>query len=174
MEQKKPYKMQSYQDGYIFSQVKFPGIVSAWATGKTMCLVMRAIYHSKKYPNNLGVIFRKEFTDLRDSTIKDFELYSGMKVNSSREVKFDNGSLITDSTRHKASRYHQPTAKTSSASKSGAIYPEEAWASTEPVDETGGRNTIESTADSTGISFFLYWVCTLTGVTTLATTLFPS
>jgi len=40
------------------------------------------------------VIFRREFTDLKDSTIKDFELYSGLTVTSSRDIKFSNGSQI--------------------------------------------------------------------------------
>ena len=50
--------------------------------------------YSELIPNNQGIIFRKEYTDLRDSTIKDFQLYTGLQVNSTREVKLPNGSLI--------------------------------------------------------------------------------
>lgn len=49
---------------------------------------------SEGYPNNLGAVFRKEYTDLRDSTVKDFENYTGMSVNAQREIALDNGSVI--------------------------------------------------------------------------------
>lgn len=48
----------------------------------------------EQYPNNLALICRKEFTDLKDSTIKDFELYTGLKVGSNKDVKLSNGSVI--------------------------------------------------------------------------------
>jgi len=50
--------------------------------------------YSELIPNNLGIVFRKEFTDLRDSTIKDFERYTGLKVNSQRDVVLPNKSTI--------------------------------------------------------------------------------
>jgi len=50
--------------------------------------------YSEMIPNNLGVIFRKEFVDLRDSTLIDFEKYTNKKVNSQRNVDLKNGSRI--------------------------------------------------------------------------------
>lgn len=88
------YKLEPWQDGFIFSKSRFPGMFSSWATGKTMSLIFRAMIYSQHIPNNLGVIFRKEFTDLRDSTIKDFTKYTGLVVNSAREVVLENGSTI--------------------------------------------------------------------------------
>lgn len=70
-------------------------MVAAWGTGKSLCGILRALYLAQHIPNNLGLIVRKEFTDLRDSTIKDFERYTGLKVNEqSKEVKLSNGSQI--------------------------------------------------------------------------------
>ena len=64
-------------------------------TGKSTALIAKALLHSKESPNNLGVIVRKQFTDLRNSTIKDFQDYTGLKVNeSTHEVKLPNGSVI--------------------------------------------------------------------------------
>lgn len=83
-----------FQFDYVYSKKKYPAFVAAWGTGKSMCLIIRAMILSQKYKNNLGVIFRKEFTDLRDSTVKDFENYTGLEVNAQREVKLDNGSTI--------------------------------------------------------------------------------
>ena len=37
---------------------------------------------------------RKEYTDLRDSTLKDFTRYFNVEVNSNKEYKFKNGSVI--------------------------------------------------------------------------------
>lgn len=59
-----------------------------------MSLIFRAVLYSELIPNNLGIIFRKEYTDLRDSTVRDFEKYTGMKVDSNRAVTFSNGSVI--------------------------------------------------------------------------------
>lgn len=89
----KVFKLKEFQSRFIKSKARYPAQVSAWATGKSLDLIALALRLSET-PNNLGVIFRKEFTDLRDSTIKDFELYTGMKVDSARNVTMPNGSVI--------------------------------------------------------------------------------
>lgn len=85
--------LKPYQDEFIFSRSPYPAMISGWGTGKTMSAIVRGMIYSEKIPDNLGIVFRKEFTDLRDSTIKDFELYTKLKVNSHREVKHANGSV---------------------------------------------------------------------------------
>jgi hypothetical protein len=82
------------QDDFIFTDARYPAFVAGWGTGKTMCGIARAMRLSESYKDNLGVIFRKEFTDLKDSTIRDFELYTALKVDSGRNVKLPNGSII--------------------------------------------------------------------------------
>jgi hypothetical protein len=69
-------------------------MVAAWGTGKTMCLILKAMDLSIRYPNNLGLIVRKNFTDLKDSTMKDFHRYTGIKVPTSKDVLLPNGSEI--------------------------------------------------------------------------------
>jgi len=88
------FALKEFQYGFVFSKVKFPAMKSAWGTGKTLCGILRALTYSKLVPGNLGIIFRKEFTDLRDSTCKDFEKYTQLKIDSHREVKLSNGSQI--------------------------------------------------------------------------------
>jgi hypothetical protein len=87
-------QLKPWQDKFIFSPKRYPGQWSGWATGKSMDLIFRSMIYSEQIPNNLGIIFRREFTDLRDSTIRDFEKYTGLKVNSERSVAFKNGSVI--------------------------------------------------------------------------------
>lgn len=86
--------LKKYQDGFVYTEAQFPAMVSAWGTGKSLCGILRVLRLCEEYPNNLALICRREFTDLRDSTIKDFELYTGLKVGSDKEVKLKNGSII--------------------------------------------------------------------------------
>lgn len=88
------YLLEKWQGDFVKSGARFPAMVSAWGTGKTLCGILKVMRACEQYPNNLWVIFRKEFTDLRDSTIKDFEKYTGLQVDSSREVKLPNKSII--------------------------------------------------------------------------------
>jgi hypothetical protein len=93
-DQAKQIKLKPFQDRFLFSKARYPAMVSGWGTGKTMLGIFRAMIYSENIPNNLGVIFRKEYTDLRDSTLRDFEEYTGLKVSSQRNVDFKNGSRI--------------------------------------------------------------------------------
>src|SRR3990172_5691644 len=80
-------RLKTFQDAFIFSQSRYPAFIGAWATGKSMCGIMRGMKLSEDYPNNLGVIFRREFRDLEDSTCRDFENYTKLKIDSHREVR---------------------------------------------------------------------------------------
>jgi Phage terminase large subunit len=82
------------QAGFILSEARHPAYVGAWGTGKSMSAIMRGMRLSEAYPDNLGVIFRREYTDLRDSTCKDFETYTGVKISSGRDVVLPNHSQI--------------------------------------------------------------------------------
>ena len=85
------FKFEGFQQPFISTEARFPAFVAAWGTGKTMCLIARGLKESVKYKNNLGVIFRKNFTDLRDSTIKDFVRYTNLSVPmSTKEVTLPN------------------------------------------------------------------------------------
>lgn len=82
------------QAGFLMSGARYPAYVGAWGTGKSAAMIARAVKHSEEHPRNLGVLFRLEYTDLRDSTVPDFEEYTGMKVDSERSARFPNGSAI--------------------------------------------------------------------------------
>ena len=69
-------------------------MVSAIGTGKTMMLLLKVWDYCQKYPNSLALLVRKEYTDLRDSTIKDFATYFNANVDHNKEYKFKNGSVI--------------------------------------------------------------------------------
>ena len=57
-------------------------------------LLLKIWKFCEEYPNSLALICRKEYTDLHDSTIKDFERYFGVHIDSQKEYHFANGSVI--------------------------------------------------------------------------------
>ena len=83
-----------FQEKFMQDNSRFPAFVAAWGTGKTMCGIAKGMALSVKYPNNLGLVVRKSFRDLSDSTINDFQKYTGIKVPSSKDVILSNGSKI--------------------------------------------------------------------------------
>jgi len=59
-----------------------------------MMMLLKIWKFCEDYPDTLALIVRKEFTDLRDSTIKDFERYFQVSIDANKEHKFKNGSTI--------------------------------------------------------------------------------
>lgn len=82
-----------YQKRFLYSQARHPALVASWSTGKTMFAIFRSRIYSKGIPENLGVIFRKTERSLFDSTLKDFERYTKLKVDSHRNLTDPNGSI---------------------------------------------------------------------------------
>ena len=83
------------QFSFLNCQDRYPCFVGSWGCGKTMCGIIKILQHAEQYKNNLCLIVRKKFTDLRDSTLKDFERYTGMRVmKGDKEVTLPNRSVI--------------------------------------------------------------------------------
>lgn len=92
---KQEIKLNKKQAMFGNSTARFPAFVGGWGCGKTMMGILRGMLLSETFSNNLGLIVRKKFTDLRDSTLKDFERYTGLRVKKDdKEVRLDNGSVI--------------------------------------------------------------------------------
>lgn len=83
-----------FQDRFLFSERRFPALIAAIGTGKTLMLLLKVWKYCEQYPDSLGLIVRKEFTDLRDSTLKDFERYFGVGVDSNKEYKFPHNKSV--------------------------------------------------------------------------------
>lgn len=83
-----------YQYEFLTSKTRFPAFVAGWGTGKTMCGIAKGMALSTQYPGNKGIIFRKSFRDLSDSTMSDFTKYTGIKIPSNKNVVLPNGSEI--------------------------------------------------------------------------------
>lgn len=83
-----------YQDKFLFTESKFPALVAAVGTGKTLCLLTKIYKYCEDFPGTSALIVRKEFTDLKDSTMKDFEQYFECKIGSDKNYKMKNGSVI--------------------------------------------------------------------------------
>jgi len=68
------------QYDFLMCKSRYPAFVGGWGTGKTMFAILKCILLAKEFPAGLGLIARKEYTDLRDSTIADFERYTKTKI----------------------------------------------------------------------------------------------
>lgn len=87
--------LNTYQDIFLFSEARYPALISSIGTGKTYMLLLKAWMFCDKYPDSLALVVRREYTDLRDSTINDFETYFGVKINQgNKEFEFPNKSKI--------------------------------------------------------------------------------
>jgi hypothetical protein len=105
-------QLKPWQRGFLFSEKRFPAIIGAWAVGKTFMGILKMVGLAETYPDNLLMIVRKNFTDMRDSLIKDFEQYTGMHVeDGEKKCVFPNGSQIlfrhADTGREKHASYLQ-------------------------------------------------------------------
>lgn len=88
------HKLNAYQDLFLFSKKRYPALICGVGTGKTEVMLLKIYDYCELYPDSLAIIIRKEYTDLRDSTIKDFETYFGTGIDSNKEYHFPNGSAI--------------------------------------------------------------------------------
>ena len=89
------FDMLQYQWDFYSAVNRFPGAIAAWGTGKTNLALFKGDLHSRLYKNNLGLIVRKKFTDLRDSTMKDFTKWTGKHIpQGTKEVHYANGSTV--------------------------------------------------------------------------------
>lgn len=90
----KDIRLNWYQDRFMFSEARYNGIIAAVGSGKTFTGLLKAWNYCEMYPKSLGLIVRKEFIDLQNSTIKDFEMNFGVKVGRGKQYEFENGSVI--------------------------------------------------------------------------------
>ena len=87
-------KLNPYQAEFLDSKKRFPGLIAGIGTGKTFMFLLKIWQFCEFYKNSLALIVRKEFTDLKDSTMVDFEKYFNVKVNARKDYDFQNGSKI--------------------------------------------------------------------------------
>lgn len=88
------YALESFQWDFYTALNRFPSMIAGWGTGKTMAALFKGDLLNRFYKNNLGLIVRNKFTDLRDSTMKDFTRYTGKTVpQGTKEAHYANGSV---------------------------------------------------------------------------------
>jgi len=67
-------ELKPFQDSFLFDVRRYPAMVCAIGTGKTLMLLLKIWKYCKDYPNTLALIVRKEYTDLRDCFAEGTEI----------------------------------------------------------------------------------------------------
>jgi len=85
------------QDKFVYGNWKYGGYFGEFGNGKTLAGILRSIRLST-IPNNTGIILRKIFADLRDTTLASFHEYFPNLKKFYNETKhahiFPNGAII--------------------------------------------------------------------------------
>ena len=82
------------QSKFKLSKDHFTCMKGTWGCGKSRVALMTANDECEEYPNNLYLIIRKEWVDLRDSTLHDWKDWIGRPVNGEKNVIYENGSIL--------------------------------------------------------------------------------
>jgi len=81
--------------GLMIKPQSFPCMESSWGTGKTLSAIAKGLILHQESPNNLGMILRKEVTDLRDSTMRDFQTLTDTHINTqTKDVEIYGGVIM--------------------------------------------------------------------------------
>lgn len=88
-----PIYLNKKQDDYIFATEPFVCIKGTFGCGKSLAALLSANKECEEIPNNLYLIIRKEWVDLRDSTLRDWRDWVGREV-VNNEVRYENGSIL--------------------------------------------------------------------------------
>ena len=87
-------KLTAYQDRFVFSSERYSALVCGVGTGKTWAQLLRCYKHCVDYPGSLGLVVRRVYRDLRDSTVRDFEDFFSAKLDGNQDYRFGNGSAL--------------------------------------------------------------------------------
>jgi PBSX family phage terminase large subunit len=87
------YTLNYPQSKYVLSKHKYPCIKGTWGCGKSLATLLAADKECTEHPNNLYPIIRKEYIDLKNSTMKDWDNWIGKKI-TGNEVRYENGSTV--------------------------------------------------------------------------------
>lgn len=83
------------QDEFIFAIDEFVFLKGTWGCGKSLAGLIAACRECEEYPNNLYLIIRKEWVDLRDSTMKDWmDEFGDMYPIIGNDARLPNGSIL--------------------------------------------------------------------------------
>ena len=93
------YKFNKNQQKFLTSSKKYIGYIGGRGCGKSLALCVKIIELLQKYPNNHGLLAREDYSDLRDSTERDFldtcpPEFIKQHYKQEKKILFHNGSTL--------------------------------------------------------------------------------
>ncbi len=82
------------QDKFIFAKDEFVCLKGTWRSGKSLAALWAVDKECEENPCNLYLVARKEWPDLRDSTLHDWNKFVGRPIDGTRNVHYPNGSVL--------------------------------------------------------------------------------
>ena len=93
-----PLKNEKYlnykQDKFIYNKDHFVCLKGTWGCGKSLAGLLAADKECADNPGNLYLVIRKEWVDLRDSTLHDWESNIGRPIDGNKNVVYPNKSVL--------------------------------------------------------------------------------
>jgi phage terminase large subunit len=90
----KQFELNYPQDLFIFSKDHFVCLKGTWGCGKSLAGLLAAKKECEEHPNNLYLVIRREWVDLRDSTMKHWAEICDIPLSQGNECRFPNGSIL--------------------------------------------------------------------------------
>ena len=87
-------KLNYPQSKFKLSGDHFTCIKGTWGCGKSRVALMTANDECEDNSNNLYLVIRKEWVDLRDSTLHDWKNWIGRPITTEKNVNYSNGSVL--------------------------------------------------------------------------------
>lgn len=87
------YTLNYPQSKFVLSKHKYPCIKGTWGCGKSLATLLAADKECTEHPGNLYPVVRKEYVDLKNSTMKDWDEWIGKPI-VGNEVRYKNGSTL--------------------------------------------------------------------------------
>ena len=111
-------KLKPFQTVFLKSRKRFPAMIGGVGCGKTMMLLLKAWLYCEQYPETLGLIVRKSYSDLRDCFDYKTDILTNRGWQKFEDLKADDKVLSTNG----KESFYQPITRIIKQDYEGEMY----------------------------------------------------